>query len=93
MSGRAAKSGSVAPIAAAAAASFPFYDWKFHPENKWWTFDKGQGKTNTRFGRFEHRQFITGNPSTPASPLTPAVSHVAQIIAAGSAENPIIVDD
>jgi hypothetical protein len=93
MSGRDVNSDSVAQNCAPSAARVPFYDWTFHPDNKWWTFSKGHGTTNTRFGRFERRQFITGNPSTPASPLTPAVSHVAQSIVAGSAENPIIIDD
>ncbi len=38
----------------------PFFDWTFHADNKWWTFDKGQGKTHTRFGRFQDRLFVTG---------------------------------
>jgi hypothetical protein len=74
----------------------PFYDWKFHSSNKWWTFNKDDGRTNTRFGRFEHRQFITGNPSTPAPPsavTTPDVSQVAASAASGCAQNPIIIDD
>jgi hypothetical protein len=75
----------------------PFYDWQFHASNKWWIFDKGDGKTNTRFGRFEHRQFITGNPSTPAPPpsavTTPDVSQVVAPAASGSAQNPIKIDD
>ena len=60
MSGRAAKSDYVAQNCAPSAARVPFYDWTFHPDNKWWTFDKGHGKTNTRFGRFQDRQFVTG---------------------------------
>ena len=74
----------------------PFYDWKFHASNKWWTFKKDDGKTNTRFGRFEHQQFITGNPSTHAPPstaTTPDASQVAVPAASGCAQNPIIIDD
>ena len=40
----------------------PYYDWRFHPNNKSWTFDKGD-KTTTRFGRFEDGKFITGKHS------------------------------
>ena len=60
MSRRGVNSDSVAPNSAPSAARVPFYDWTFHPDNKWWTFDMGQGKTNTRFGRFQDRQFVTG---------------------------------
>jgi hypothetical protein len=73
--------------------SAPFYDWRYHASNKWWTFNKGDGKTNTRFGRFEHQQFITGNPSTPAPSSAPVVFHVAAVAAPGCAQNPIIIDD
>jgi hypothetical protein len=90
MSGRGVNSDSVAPNAAPVHASVPFYDWKFHPGNKWWTFNKDHGKTNNRFGRFERGQFITGNPSTPAPPSAPPF---LPPIAIGSAQNPITIDD
>ena len=81
----------------AGAKAVPFFDWRFHPENKWWVFDKGAGKTNTRFGRFVNRQFITGSPSTPAPSIATIASPVAVVSAAaavtGSVENPIVIDD
>jgi hypothetical protein len=40
--------------------SVPFYGHRYHPQNKWWTFKKAHGRTNTRFGRFESGQFVTG---------------------------------
>ena len=56
MRGGGAKSGS----GAVAAHPVPYYDWAWHPQNKWWTFQKGEGKTHTRFGRFEGHLFVTG---------------------------------
>jgi hypothetical protein len=80
-------------------STVPYYDWKYHGDNKWWTFQKGEGKTTTRFGRFEDRQFITGNPSTPASTsvISPQAAAAAAVISApavlGTAACPIVIND
>ena len=70
-------------------SAIPYFDWKFHPENKWWTFQKGHGKTTTRFGRFEESKFVTGNPSTPAPSSGTAASAPAVV---GTAACPITID-
>ncbi len=36
------------------------YQWQWHPMNQVWTFDKGGGRTHTRFGRFVDGRFVTG---------------------------------
>ena len=54
--------GSAADDERAPRQAVPYYDWRFHPNNKSWTFNKGD-KTTTRFGRFEDGKFITGKHS------------------------------